>query len=111
MLDLPKLVVQLGALERRTGRGTGRDVIDHPAGAGQHDDLANAALGALLLAAEAGASGVGSGPDVPSWGSITADLCQANTWNDGTAVGPTGALDLDVVGSALAENSSEAVRP
>jgi hypothetical protein len=37
--DNPRLVAQLCSLERRTGRGTGRDVIDHPAR--QHDDLAN----------------------------------------------------------------------
>jgi hypothetical protein len=35
-------------LERRTGRGTGRDVIDHPRAL--HDDLANAVAGALVLA-------------------------------------------------------------
>lgn len=40
------LLAQLSALERRTGRG--KDVIDHPPGA--HDDLANAAAGALVEA-------------------------------------------------------------
>jgi hypothetical protein len=43
---------QLCGLERRTVRGTGRDTVDH--GAGRHDDVCNAAMGALLLA---------SGPD------------------------------------------------
>ena len=33
-------------LERRTGRGTGRDIIDHAPGA--HDDVANAAAGAFI---------------------------------------------------------------
>ena len=47
LLDLPRLVAQLCGLERRTARG-GRDSIDHAPGA--HDDLANAAAGALLLA-------------------------------------------------------------
>ncbi len=47
LLDLPRLATQLINLERRTTRG-GRDSIDHPPGA--HDDLANAAAGALLLA-------------------------------------------------------------
>lgn len=47
LLDHPRLIAQLCALERRTARG-GRDSIDHPPGS--HDDLANSALGALLLA-------------------------------------------------------------
>ena len=50
LLDLPRLRAQF-RLERRTGRG-GRDVIDHAPGG--HDDLANAAAGALLLAASRG---------------------------------------------------------
>jgi hypothetical protein len=49
LLDNPRLVAQLCSLERRVGRGTGRDVIDHPAGA--HDDVANAVAGALVLVA------------------------------------------------------------
>jgi hypothetical protein len=48
LLDLPRLAAQFAGLERRTVRG-GRDSIDHPAGG--HDDLANAAAGALLLTA------------------------------------------------------------
>jgi len=47
LLDVPRLASQLCALERRTARG-GRDSIDHPPGG--HDDVANAAAGALLLA-------------------------------------------------------------
>jgi hypothetical protein len=47
LLDDPRLVGQLASLERRTARG-GRDFIDHAPKA--HDDLANAAAGALLLA-------------------------------------------------------------
>jgi hypothetical protein len=47
LLDDRKLITQIGTLERRTS-GRGRDVIDHPPGG--HDDLANAALGALDLA-------------------------------------------------------------
>lgn len=42
LLDVPRLANQLIALERRTGRGSGKDVIDHPPG--QHDDVANAAM-------------------------------------------------------------------
>jgi len=47
LLDNPRLTGQLLSLERRTSR-TGRDIIGHPTGS--HDDLANAALGALVLA-------------------------------------------------------------
>jgi hypothetical protein len=48
LLDSSVLTRQLVSLERRTGRGTGRDIIDHPPGC--HDDVANAAAGALYLA-------------------------------------------------------------
>jgi hypothetical protein len=44
LLDHPRLVVQLCALERRTARG-GRDSIDHPPGG--HDDIANVVAGVL----------------------------------------------------------------
>ena len=47
LLDHEQLTAQLYSLERRTGRG-GRDSIDHPPSA--HDDLANAACGALVTA-------------------------------------------------------------
>jgi hypothetical protein len=52
LLDNQKLVSQLCGLERRTGRGTGRDTIDHPPRA--HDDLINAAAGAVVLAVSSG---------------------------------------------------------
>ena len=47
LLDVPRLGSQLCGLERRTAR-SGRDSIDH--GPGAHDDVANVAAGALLLA-------------------------------------------------------------
>lgn len=47
LLNDAKLVNQFSGLERRTSRG-GRDSIDHRPGA--HDDLANAAAGALVNA-------------------------------------------------------------
>jgi hypothetical protein len=47
LLDNKTLKSQLSNLERRTSR-TGRDTVDHSPGA--HDDLANAAAGALVLA-------------------------------------------------------------
>ena len=45
LLDHKKMINQLLTLERRTARG-GRDSIDHPPNA--HDDLINAAAGALV---------------------------------------------------------------
>jgi hypothetical protein len=48
LLDLPRLATQFAGLERHTARG-GRDSIDHAPGG--HDDVANAAAGALLMAA------------------------------------------------------------
>jgi hypothetical protein len=56
LLDLPKLRSQLASLERRRRAG-GRDVVDHLPGA--HDDVANAAAGALVLAAQRGAGDAG----------------------------------------------------
>lgn len=48
LLDDARLLKQFGGLERRTARG-GKDSIDHAPR--QHDDVANAAAGALVLAA------------------------------------------------------------
>jgi hypothetical protein len=47
LLDIRRLISQLHGLERRTARG-GKDSIDH--GPGQHDDVANACAGAIVLA-------------------------------------------------------------
>ncbi len=47
LLDHPKLATQLCGLERRTARG-GRDSIDHAPNA--HDDIANCAAGAVVMA-------------------------------------------------------------
>jgi hypothetical protein len=44
LLDHPRLIAQLCALERRTAR-SGKDSIDHPPGG--HDDVVNAVAGAL----------------------------------------------------------------
>lgn len=52
LLDHPRLLAQLGALERRAGP-SGRDTVDHP-GRG-HDDCCNVACGALLLVLDAAA--------------------------------------------------------
>jgi len=56
LLDNNRLVAQLCSLERRTGRGTGRDVIDHPSGPGWHDDICNAVGGVVVTALSSGAS-------------------------------------------------------
>jgi hypothetical protein len=48
LLDNRKLVAQFASLERRTSAG-GKDAVDH--GRNAHDDLCNAAAGALVLAA------------------------------------------------------------
>jgi hypothetical protein len=47
LLDNKQLLTQLSLLERRTARG-GHDSVDHPPNA--HDDVANAACGALVTA-------------------------------------------------------------
>jgi hypothetical protein len=48
LLDHQRLIGQLASLERRTTRGSGKDVIDHCAGG--HDDLSNATAGVVALA-------------------------------------------------------------
>jgi hypothetical protein len=50
LLDHLRLVAQFCGLERRTSRA-GRDSVDHGPGTQQHDDLANACAGALVLVA------------------------------------------------------------
>jgi hypothetical protein len=53
LLDVPRLAAQLAGLARYVGRGgRGKDAIDHPPGGG-HDDVSNAAAGALVLALDA----------------------------------------------------------
>jgi hypothetical protein len=47
-----RLVRQLCSLERTTGRGSGKDCIDHPRDRGMHDDVANSVAGAAVLAAK-----------------------------------------------------------
>jgi hypothetical protein len=59
LLDDTRLLTQLVGLERRTARGTGRDVIDHAPGA--HDDVANALAGLAATAKR------GSYPSDLSW--------------------------------------------
>jgi hypothetical protein len=47
LLDIKQQTIELRQLERRTRSG-GKDVVDHPQGL--HDDAANAAAGACVLA-------------------------------------------------------------
>jgi hypothetical protein len=47
LLANQRVIGQLLRLERRTGRGNNKDVIDHPRG--EHDDLANSVAGALTM--------------------------------------------------------------
>jgi hypothetical protein len=54
LLDQPRLMAQLLALERRTG-SSGRDAITHARGG--HDDLSNASAGALVSVARRGQPG------------------------------------------------------
>ncbi len=49
LLDVKRLLHQFATLERRT-MSTGRDVVDHGRGDRQHDDLCNAAAGAMAAA-------------------------------------------------------------
>lgn len=53
LLDERRLIAQLSQLERRQAR-SGRESIDHPPGS--HDDVANAAAGALVMAVRSRAS-------------------------------------------------------
>lgn len=64
LLDVPKLRNQLARLERRQTRA-GRELIDH--GPGGHDDVVNAALGALVLAAKPARSLPIGTANLPDW--------------------------------------------
>jgi hypothetical protein len=65
LLDQPTLRTQLLALQRRSVRG-GRDSIDHPSGG--HDDVANAAAGAVVMV-----TGVVGKKKIPLVCSLTSD--------------------------------------
>ncbi len=52
LLNNARLERQLCLLERSTGGASGRERVDHPRGS--HDDLANAAAGALVMARQRG---------------------------------------------------------
>ncbi len=75
LLDNPRLVNQLTNLERRTSR-SGKDSIDHQPGG--HDDVANAAMGAVLMAAEGCEVGVVSGTKKSAAGLTKGDYSGGN---------------------------------
>jgi hypothetical protein len=60
LLDDKVMATQFVQLERRVGRGTGRDSIDHPQSANCHDDRSNAAAGAIQLVASSQIGGAGT---------------------------------------------------
>ena len=63
LLDIPRLITELCALERRTAR-SGKDSVNHPPKG--HDDVANSAAGALVLAGKGGGPMIIS-PEVLAW--------------------------------------------
>ena len=65
LLDISRLSGQLAGLERRTARG-GKDSIDHSPGG--HDDVANAAAGALVMASGIGSDGFDLERFIRAWG-------------------------------------------
>ena len=67
LLDNNKLVAQLVGLERKTRTGT-RDTIDHAPGA--HDDLCNAAAGALVCSGKASVANFNRRIDYPRAGIV-----------------------------------------
>jgi hypothetical protein len=79
LLDQPRLVAQFLSLERRTG-ASGKDSITHPREG--HDDLSNAAAGALVHATRQGQRGFeGWKPYVPEpAGPVTAVEIIAPAW-------------------------------
>src|SRR5262249_5708609 len=64
LLDNARLVSQLCSLERKTSR-IGKDSVDHPPG--QHDDVINAASGALVLASRCASQEVPLGVPLFVW--------------------------------------------
>ena len=65
LLNDEKLKLQLRQLERRAQAG-GRDKVDHPQLAGFHDDVANAAAGAVIYAARS-MRGVWTEAEMEAW--------------------------------------------
>ena len=85
LLAQPRLLAQLVGLEWRTGSG-GRDSIDHSPGA--HDDVINAAAGALTLGAFMAHPGSVAVIDCFSGRIITGFDADGDEWKDGRLVIP-----------------------
>jgi hypothetical protein len=92
LLDLPKLRNQLQSLERRTTRGS-RDIVDHPSGG--HDDLINAAAGALVMAACADRYQVTWSTDSPFWNRYKTDTSDPYLEMERRALVRSGNLNSD----------------
>ena len=73
MLDSQRLRSQLLSLDRRPG-AAGKEIIEHPRRLHAHDDVANAACGALMLCAAAARRPRAFVVGVPTYGSPA--------WND-----------------------------
>ena len=84
LLDQPRLLAQLEGLERRTSR-SGKDAIDHAPGG--HDDLINAAAGALVSVL--GTSGRMSPESVDNFCRTVVDQGRSSPWR-GAARGADG---------------------
>lgn len=82
LLDHPRLITQLRQLERRTSPG-GRDRVNHPPGG--HDDVANAAMGAVWMV------GQRNEQTMPTLIRHTRewDPCDRSTWPSGYLVRPS----------------------
>ena len=84
LLDLPKLQGQLVDLERRTSR-VGKDIVDHAPGA--HDDVANAAAGALVEALQVAARPRGNAGVVGADGRIAMkNVPKPRFWHRGPGI-------------------------
>jgi hypothetical protein len=83
LLDHPQMIAELLNLERRVARG-GRDSIDHPVGL--HDDLINAAGGAIVI--------VAGRPRFTSWGLFELYRQKAEALRAGSAAPQGGTVTL-----------------
>lgn len=107
LLDLPRIRSQLLALERRTIRGSGRDVVDHPA-AGS-DDLINCVCGSLMLAVANAGGGfcvIDSGGRM-IW-SENEIMKVAQLGDDGETIGPIHTVSPDDINMSPLDRSRRA---
>lgn len=79
LLDQAELLRELRGLERRRGQ-SGRDRVDHMPGA--HDDRANAAAGALVLAVAGAAVPAWTGAHMSVLANFNASLSGPSAWRD-----------------------------